>query len=514
MTEFRGNAIIAARLSRKKAKAGYGNGLGIDTQDEYSRQYAEREGWNVVEVVADTKSGTVAPWDRRNLKPWVTEPEKLTQYDVIIGYKTDRVSRGDQEDFTRIEAWATAHGKRIIIVDGPQYPARDDADYWRWQAEKRLSRQEWEQIRERNGRMQKALRARGKLVGKAPWGYEISGDLWEKTLVPTELGRKYIPLIFEHCADGWSLARIAAWLDSESVPTARGGKWSSLTLTDMIHCTTYIGYRRDGAGKIILKCEAVIDADAFNRANEAVASRPKRGPSIPENRAMCTSVLFCAHCSDSPMYRVHGGRYRKNGERIPNLFYYRCHGRSPQRASCGSHLQLTAVNTLVSEAMERLVRPITKLVFIPGNDHSTELKDVEFLLQHLSSQGLSDEEEDAERMRLRAERDRIRSLPVEPGRTERVETGETYADRWASFTTDVERNDWLKSIGVRIWAWKYDGGDLAPEMREAVRCSLAHHPTVQSLGKSYSDGAYHITRWDGNIFINVAIPLAGLRRIS
>jgi len=507
MAEFRGNAIVAARLSRKQANFEYGDGLGIDTQDEYSRQYAERENWNVVAVVADTRSGTAAPWDRRNLKPWVTQPDKLALYDVVIAYKTDRISRGDQEDFARIERWATEHGKRIIIVDGPQYPARDDADYWRWQAEKRLARQEWEQIRERSGRAQKALIIRGKLVGKPPWGYDRIGSKYDKTLVPNDLGRKYIPLIFEHCAEGWSLAKVAAWLDSEGVPTARGDRWSPLTLSGTLRCTTYIGYRRDGAGKTVLKCEPVIDVDLFHRANDALASRPKRGPMIAENRSMLASVLFCAHCFESPMYRIYGGRSR-------DIFYYRCTGRGTQRKGCGNLIHLEEIDRLVSEAMTRLVRPIIKLVFIPGNDHSTELKDVEFLLQHLGSQQLSDEEEDAERARLRAERDRIKALPIESGRTERVDTGETYADRWASLTTNVERNDWLRSIGVRVWAWKYDGGDLTPEMREAVRSSLEHHPTVQSLAKSISDGAYHVARWDGNVVVNVVIPLSGLRRVA
>jgi site-specific DNA recombinase len=507
MTEFRGNAIIAARLSRKQSSSEYGNGLGIDTQDDFSREYAERERWNVVAMVPDTKSGTVTPWDRKNLRQWVTEPEKLAQYDAIIAYKTDRVSRGDQEDFTRIEHWATDHGKKVIIVDGPQYPARDDADYWRWQAEKRLARQEWEQIRERNGRAQKALIARGKLVGEPPWGYRIDGVKYDKTIVPTELGRKYIPLIFEHCIEGWSLAQIAAWLDSEGVPTVKGEKWQPRTLSKMLRCTTYIGYRRDASGKIVLKCEPVIDVATFNRANEALASRPKRGPVIRENRSMCSAVLFCAHCSESPMYRIRGGMNR-------TLLYYRCTGRGTQRKGCGNQIRLEPIDKLVSEAMERLVKPITKLVFIPGNDHSAELADVQFQIQHLGSQDLTDEQYDAELARLRAERDRIRPLPIEPGRTERIATGETYATRWAALSTDAERNDWLRSIGVRIWAWKYDGRDLDPSMREAVRSSLEHHPTVQSLAKSYADGAYHVTRWDGSVVVNVAIPLSGLRRAA
>jgi hypothetical protein len=56
----------------------------------------------------------------------VTDPEKIALYDVVVAYKTDRYSRGTQEDFTRIEFWATQHGKRLVIVNGPQYPARAD----------------------------------------------------------------------------------------------------------------------------------------------------------------------------------------------------------------------------------------------------------------------------------------------------------------------------------------------------------------------------------------------------
>jgi hypothetical protein len=105
-------ALIAARLS--KLQRGGQQGIGIDTQDEKSRAFCEREGMTVIHVVADTKSGTVAPWDRKNLKPWVTESEKMAMYDAVVAYKTDRWSRGTQEDFTRIEFWATQNGKRLI----------------------------------------------------------------------------------------------------------------------------------------------------------------------------------------------------------------------------------------------------------------------------------------------------------------------------------------------------------------------------------------------------------------
>jgi site-specific DNA recombinase len=523
MEPSRGNAIIAARLSRKHRN---GPGIGIDTQDEFSREYARRENWNVVAVVADIKSGTVPPWERKNLREWVTQPDKLMLYDAVIAFKTDRVSRGDQEDFTRIEAWATTHGKRIIIVDGPQYPARDDADFWRWQAEKRVARQEWEQIRERLGRMQQALIARGKLVGTPCWGYEITGGEYDKTIVPTEICRQWAPPIFERCAEGWSLDQIARWLDAEGVPTqaqiktaqqaaaddagtvetaGAGSRWQPAVIGRLIRNTTYIGYRRSRSGRILLQCEPVISAGLFNRANESLAARPKRGPVITANRALCSAILFCPD-GDSPMYRFH--------PRTRNVSYYRCTGRGPQRKGCGSNIRCEHVDSLVRAAMAELRKPVTKLVYVPGNDHSTELDDVQFRLKQLPAQGLSRAEEQAERERLWAEEDRLRSLPVEPGETRRVETGETYADWWQSMSCDTERNDWLRSLGVRIWAWKYDGSGISASMREVVRRSMDGHPGTQPLGKHMADGVYHVAKWDGSVMVNVVIPLTGLQRMA
>jgi hypothetical protein len=74
--------IVAARLSQLQRDGS--EGIGLDTQDTRSRNWAEREGHDVLAVVADTRSGTVAPWDRRNLRPWVTDPERIAQYDAIV----------------------------------------------------------------------------------------------------------------------------------------------------------------------------------------------------------------------------------------------------------------------------------------------------------------------------------------------------------------------------------------------------------------------------------------------
>jgi len=123
-----------------------------------SREFAERGGHEVVAVVADTKSGTVAPWDRPNLKPWVTDPALMNWYDAILAYKNDRLSRGGWNDEAQICQWAEAHGKLLMIVDGPCWPPRNDGDRWSWEATSIRARKEWEDGWERPMRAQGELR--------------------------------------------------------------------------------------------------------------------------------------------------------------------------------------------------------------------------------------------------------------------------------------------------------------------------------------------------------------------
>lgn len=452
------NAIIAARLSRR-TKSGQ-QGMGIDTQDKYSRDWAEHNDYNVIEVVADTKSGVVAPWDRENLKAWVTDPEKMATYDVIIAYKNDRLSRGAWEDEVRVRLWATENRKRLVIVDGPQWPPRNDGDKWAWEAMADQARKEWESIRERNVRNRKALIGKNALTGRPAFGYRITGSQYDKTLEPIPELVPYVAGIFDRVIKGDSLASIAAWLDSEHVPTntRNQAKWQPRTISNMIRCTTYMGIMREKSGRIILKdFPAIIDASTFKRANDALKSRPKRGPIIQENRALCSAVLFCPACgTDSPMYRIKGGQHHKT-------FYYRCTGTGTQRKGCGNMVNLETTHTLVNEIMSSLTEHIIRT---ERRDFSAELADTEFQLANLSSQGLTDEAEDAERMRLRSERDRLRSLEGVPV-IRQVDTGETYAAHWTALTSDAERNTWLRNSGIHIHASHDYAATFAASIRSA-----------------------------------------------
>jgi site-specific DNA recombinase len=457
--------ILAARKSNKtRDQDGHEiDAIGIETQDKRGREWAERQGHVIVAVAADTKRGTVAPWDRPSLKPWVTDPARMAQYDGILAYRNDRLSRGCWADEARIRLWAEEHYKILVIVDGPQWPPRHDGDAWGWEAMAKQARKEWEEIRERSMRAQGELRDRGKLVGRPPWGYVSAGVKYDHTIVPTDEGRRLVPEVFKRVIDGDSLATIARWLEGET-----GRPWWPRTLGQMVRTTAYMGRRTDAAGRTILRCEPLVDAAKFRDAGKALDRRPKRGPVNPETRAPLSGVLFCPRCADSPMYRVMTGRGASR------TAYYRCTGRGADRRSCGNLVRAELVDAAVNQIIaEDFGTPVMAHTIIPGNEaeHAARVEEVQFEITQLLRLGLGDAEEDRRRAELRAERDRAMSAEVVPDRVALTDTGEVYSGLWER-TPAPDRGPWLARHGFRVCASKAEVTVMQGEISATARLLL------------------------------------------
>lgn len=481
--------LVAARLSQLADGQ-----TGLDSQDAEAQAWAQQNGHTVVDVIADRKSGTVQPWDRPNLKPWVTEPERIAEYDAVVAYRLDRLSRGDNESTNEIEAWAHKHGKHLLTVDGLTFPC-EGVDGIRWDVTKRIAHDEWLKISERYRRMQNYLKGKGKVVGRPPFGYAVvPAKDGHKTIAPTEIGRVWVPQIFEKCINGASLGTIAEWLTACGVEPQQHALWSARPLDkrgpepslswdaksvgQIIRNSTYMGWRpqwirtnvriKDANGEDTehreppvwepLPVEGVVDAATFKRAGEAIDKRPKRGPVNPDRRPMLGGgALFCPFCS-GPMYAIN--RKQAGG-------YYRCAGSGPARRSkCRNMVAVpkvnAAVNAIASGATFNV--PVMRRTIQRGTDHTAELEAIRFEMRHLPDRGLSWDEEDAERAKLRAEHDRLSSAPVTADVVVEEPTGQTYAELWEALS-ESERGPWLVRQGFRVEA-----------SRERVRLSQPDHP--------------------------------------
>jgi DNA invertase Pin-like site-specific DNA recombinase len=428
--------LLAARLSRKKTGTARIEGVSIEIQDATARSWAEREGHVVVGMAADIKSGASAPWNRKQLKPWMTEPAMMDMYDGILIYRTDRISRGTQEDFTYLEHWAVSNGKRIIVADGPQFPKRDDSDYWRWTNEKDTARKEWESNSIRQLATQKNLKETGKAVGLYPFGYALSGDKYDKHAVIDPVWGSVAREAFQRIADGHTATSVALWLTEKT-----GKAWRVKRVTDMISRRTYLG-ERDGH-----VFEPLVTQELWDAANAAMATRSFKQKETGGRRTeyAYSGLIFC-ECG-AQLYRHQSERghekYRCGRGRRGDLTETRCEFGAPLYEDINKQI----------DAMMSIWDVAETVLVTTGGDHGKQMELARIQSEMSAAMAKKDMILVA---KLAGEFAAVDAQPSEPVKMQLRETGKKYSDVWRDGDL-ADRRALLERFGRKIIVTETDG---------------------------------------------------------
>lgn len=466
--------IIAARLSQLAPGQ-----TGLDSQDRLARAYADRMGYEVVAMLADRKSGTSAPWERKNLKPWVTAPDKIAQYDAVLAYRLDRLSRGDDESTSAIEDWARTHGKQLLTEDGLVYPCEGN-DGIRWDITKRIAHEEWLGYSEKYRRMQSELRAKGCHVGKAPYGFMIIGPRGAKTLVPDDETADVVRELFRRYDDGDTLATIGAdfnargllanpcpdGCEKEHKHTA-GYLWTAKTLAQVLRNPVIAGRYTHGGETV--RVPPIIGITKWQRIQRIMDSRANRKGIAPGEPALLTSVALCELC-ECPMYRTPStGRKRKDGTRPDTLVYYRCHGDGYTASKCRNSVQVAKLDVMVSDAIAELgTGRYRETYVIPGYNHDDEIAQIRLDIGALD---IFAADYDERREALLAEAVRLKGLPAVPDEIKTRETDETIGQRWARLSP-ADRRAALLAAGARVYVDATGKGEPRVRLVNVVPATL------------------------------------------
>ena len=284
-----------------------------------------------------------------------------------------------------------------------------------------------------------AAMERGELNGRVPWGYQAGTVDGKRVLVPTALGRKWIPQIYQWAIEGISLRGITIRLIG--VPSPQGdGTWGQDHVRWIILNPTYCG-NRPRKGNMVY--EALVPVETWQQANLAVESRIKagRGATVKEPalaKPKCGNCLGKkregAPSGESPMYLNH------DSQRGYDYHYYACRGHGRARRSCGAKtIPAGTLDAAIDAIMSADKRPHWATEYVPGDDNAEKLAKLNDAIAIAGR--ASDYVRVAE---LAAEAEEIRKQPHQKGRTERRPSGMTVGQHWETLDREGKREELLK----------------------------------------------------------------------
>lgn len=460
------DVIIAARLS--KVAKGHAQS-GIETQDEDAREWAEDEGHTVIETVADYASGTKAMHERKNLGPWVTDPDLMARYQGIVAAKQDRLSRADFMDEVDLRRWAEENHKTLFIVDRelrwpPREGAHHDDDITVWNRGAEEAHREWSNTSRRYKRMLKNRVDNNELTGRPAYGYRSAGincgespcRCWEKkiddrkTLAIYEPEAQVIREAKDRYLGGESVEKICDDFKSRGIPAPMGATWWPRTLSKVLRNPSTAGRRMDNSygtdeqqRKTILTYPGIITWTEHEQIAARMDSRSHRKGISPYNVAMLTGIV--TDRQGHVLYHVTNPRGKK-------IRYYAC------RKRCGICVPLVYLDGVVNDAVldEYGDHPHMVRRIVPGKNHFEEIARLRQGRAELDDLADDYPERHAAltaEIRRMAKEDKENPQPDE---IRWVPSGQTIAEYWQSLTVPG-RHDWLVENGWKVRVAKDDG---------------------------------------------------------
>jgi site-specific DNA recombinase len=465
--------LQAARISKDKDDS-----TSVEKQDADMRRWAQANEHEIVGTAKDTDvSGSKPPWERPALGPWLTDMEKISQYDGILSSHLDRLGRSTN-DYMELLKWCETHHKTIITsalgdkIDFSKGTGKLIGFVIMW-----LGEQELENTKRRTRETFEWLRDKGYLTGKCPFGFRIVEILVDgkkrKIIEPDPINAPYVFQMVERYLAGQTTLEICEWLDSEGVrpaawkswskadPAERGPEpiWQQSSIMQLFTNPVLIGHLvsdgeivRTGDGQPLKRCAPILEDEQWTKLQAKLDTSPKRKSTAPKDTSLLTGVLFCPKC-DGPMYRLTSTRKHPNGNTYTTV-YYRCHGTGRAPSKCRNMVKMDDVEAKVDDWItSHKSIEITETRIVKGNAHGQQIAEVRQAMKDLDP---ARADYDTVHAGYRAEFVRLSQLAPEPDRIETVFTGRTLAGEWPTMP-QAERHQTLRDGGFTVTAVKIDG---------------------------------------------------------
>ena len=300
------------------------HGYSIGEQRERLIAFCKAHDWLVGEVFTDSGySG--ANLDRPGMQRLI---EQIKEFDLVLVYKLDRLSRSQRDTLHLIEDIFLPAGVDFVSIS-ESFDTSTPFGRAMVGILSVFAQLERETIKERShmGMIARAKKGLWHGSGKPPVGYDyVNGNL-----IINEYEAEQIREIFRLYLDGKSPIKIADYLREKGYTTKYSNPWAEkhqgVGVFRVLTNDIYIGTNRYGDITVENALPAIIDRETFEKAQQI---KKKRGEiyntsSGYQSKYLLTGMTFCARC---------GSRYFANHKGVQGYTYYACYSRSAKKSPC------------------------------------------------------------------------------------------------------------------------------------------------------------------------------------
>src|SRR6201993_1069978 len=165
------------------------------------------------------------------------------QIQVVLAYSPDRLSRKYAYQILLIEEFAR-HGVETLFVKSPQGDSAEDQLLVQFQGMIAEYKRAQTLERSRRGKRHRAHSGEVSVLSNAPYGYHYvrKTDETPAAFLVDEAEARVVRRVYElYTVEGFSIAEIARWLNSEGVPTRKASRWERSVVWAMLRNSAYRG---------------------------------------------------------------------------------------------------------------------------------------------------------------------------------------------------------------------------------------------------------------------------------
>jgi DNA invertase Pin-like site-specific DNA recombinase len=200
------------------------SGLGLEAQRTTIKRFADAEGLNIARELVEIETG--AGTDALDLRPQLRlalDMARRLKCPIVVA-KLDRLSR----NVAFISSLMESRVAFVVAELGNAVPSFMLHIY------AAVAQEERRIISERTRAALAAAKARGTALGNPRIEVARAKAIESTKAAAASFAERLLPIILPMCAEGKSLREIANTLNARKVPTARGGKWATTQIADIL----------------------------------------------------------------------------------------------------------------------------------------------------------------------------------------------------------------------------------------------------------------------------------------